>query len=201
MQKATKSLYLFIIAIFMSSQVHLQAQFLPQTDIEISYNNVNAWSKLDDFQNNNNDGYGFGLALNHTLSNDVLINLKYSLNNIEYRDLERRYMNSYYELKTGYGFQLSEFTEIIPQMGFGVTNLNQYNSIQTQIAGQPESKSTTHYDKGEKEPFRNWIAGARLKHKLSNSIFIGLDMNIYYSFNFDIGRTIFSPYISISPFK
>ena len=161
-----KFLYRIILLFLASSQgfneAYCQSKLLTRSDIEVSYNNVNAWNKIDGFQNNNNDGYGFGLALNYSLSNGLSINLKYSLNNIEYRDLERRYMNSYYELKTGYGFQLSEFTEIIPQIGFGVTNLNQYNSIETQIAGQPESKSTTHYDKGEKEPFRNWTAGARL---------------------------------------
>lgn len=183
------------------NEAYCQSKLFAQSDIEVSYNDVNAWNKIDDLQNDNNDGYGFGVALNHSLSDRVYLNLKYSLNVIEYRDLDRSYTNSYYELKTGYGFQLSEFTEISPQLGFGVINLNQYTSIQTQIAGRPETRSTTHYNRGEKEPFRNWIVGARLKHKLTNSIFIGLDMNIYYSFNFDIGRTILSPFLSIKPFQ
>ena len=190
-----KLLFLLFLSLFGLNTAICQSKLLFKTDLEISYNDVDAWNKFEGLQNDNNDGFGFGLALNHQIKERIDVTLKYSTNNILYRDLDKRYTNSYYQIHIGYQLKLSEFTEFSPRIGFNVVNLNQYVSIQTKIQGRPETRNLVHYDRFDKEPFRHWSIGGQLKQTITESVYIGFNLDILYSVNFDLGRTILSPFL------
>ncbi len=177
-----------------------QSQVLDNSQIGITYSLIDSWRTTKNLyqissQKSINAVESLGLFYSYKTKKAFILQLNYSVDRVQHRDLNRTFFNSSYHLSIGHFFDITELSQLTPKLGFSVINHVDYYTIIAEVVGRPETRSITHYYSG-KEPFRNWSVGFDYRHRFLPKLYVGLSLDLTYNFVFNHGRTYLSPYLA-----
>jgi len=194
-----KLVFVLVIGLSSSLSVSGQTSFLKGTELGLTYSSIKAWrSPINTITINSqrsvNPVKAYSVEFVKSVLKNGFVKIQYSFDVEDHSDLLRRFINSTYFVSVGYKLMLDEINEFRPRIGWGIINRANYGTAITQIQGRPDTRSVIHYYYG-KEPFTNWSLGMDYRHNMTDSIIIGIGIDVTYNFKFRDGRTYISPFI------